>query len=216
MLSYQQAKAFYDRMGAGQDSQAFYEDAATEILIQQVELESASGVFEFGCGTGRFAEKLLDTKLPASASYVGVDISPTMIGLAESRLNRFGPRAQVRLSDGSIQLADIDTTCDRIVSNYVLDLLSAEDARRFAAQAAQLLSGGGLLGLVSLTHGFTPASRLLERAWTAVYHFHPMLVGGCRPISLTGVVSGPEWTIRFHERISRYGVPSEILVAARL
>jgi len=32
-LSHQQAKAFYDRFGAKQDSQAFYEDRAVQELV---------------------------------------------------------------------------------------------------------------------------------------------------------------------------------------
>ena len=52
-LDLEQARAFYDRFGARQDRQAFYEDA----------FERARGVPEFGCGTGRFAEVLVAERL---------------------------------------------------------------------------------------------------------------------------------------------------------
>lgn len=59
MLSRAQVKLFYDRLGARQDWQAFYEDPAAEELIAHAEFEKAKLVFEFGCGTGRFAERIL-------------------------------------------------------------------------------------------------------------------------------------------------------------
>ncbi|RMD62955.1 class I SAM-dependent methyltransferase, partial [Candidatus Parcubacteria bacterium] len=50
MLSYQQAKAFYDRLGKKQDWQRFYEDVATAALLRNGEFDKASAVLEFGCG----------------------------------------------------------------------------------------------------------------------------------------------------------------------
>ena len=51
MLSRDEAKAFYDRFGAKQDSQGFYEDRALEDLMEHVDVDEAEAGFEFGCGT---------------------------------------------------------------------------------------------------------------------------------------------------------------------
>ena len=216
MFSCQQAKAFYDRFGRKQDWQSFYEDVATEALIRNGEFDKAIAVFEFGCGTGRFAERLLERYLPPNGRYFGVDISRTMVALAKERLVHFGPRAEVHLTDGSPQLDCEKSSFDRFVSNYVLDLLSLEDIRAVLQEAWRVLSEGGLLGLVSLTHGFTPISRVVESIWIAVHAIKPALVGGCRPINLSGLVSAPSWKIRYDRRFSSYGVPSEILVAEKV
>jgi ubiquinone/menaquinone biosynthesis C-methylase UbiE len=215
MLSHQQAKAFYDRFGKKQDWQGFYEDVATEALIRNGAFKKARAVVEFGCGTGRFAEKLLESHLPAAARYIGVDISETMVALATERLGRFGSRAAVRLSNGSLRLALKKSSCDRFVSTYVLDLLTFEDIRTVLQEAWRALSAGGLLGLVSLTHGFTPLSRIVEGLWMALYAIRPRLVGGCRPISLGELVTGPGWKVRYNDKFSNYGVPSEVLVAEK-
>jgi ubiquinone/menaquinone biosynthesis C-methylase UbiE len=215
MLSHRQAKAFYDRFGKKQDWQGFYEDAATEALIRNGAFDRAGAVFEFGCGTGRFAERLLERHLPVDARYVGVDISETMVALAKGRLARFGSRAEVQLTDGSARLDFKKSSCDRFVSNYVLDLLTFEDIRTVLQEAWRVLSAGGLLGLVSLTHGFTPVSRVVEGLWMALYAIRPRLVGGCRPIALSELVAGPRWRIRYDDKFSNYGVPSEVLVAEK-
>jgi trans-aconitate methyltransferase len=85
-LSTAAARRIYDRIGRTQDSQAFYEDRATEEAIAHSKLESAHSVFEFGCGTGRFGERLLERHLPSDAIYRGVDLSPVMVKLAGKRL----------------------------------------------------------------------------------------------------------------------------------
>jgi ubiquinone/menaquinone biosynthesis C-methylase UbiE len=216
MLSHQQAKIFYDRFGKKQDWQSFYEDVATEALIRNAEFGKASGVLEFGCGTGRFGERLIEGRLPAKARYVGVDISDTMAALAKARLVRFGLRAEVYLTNGSPQLDFGTATFDRFVSNYVLDLLALEDIRTLLQEAWRILSAGGLLGLTSLTHGFTSISRVIENIWMAIHATRPTLVGGCRPISLSELVTEPRWRIRYDDKFSSYGVPSEVLVAEKV
>jgi ubiquinone/menaquinone biosynthesis C-methylase UbiE len=95
VLTHEQAQAFYNRMGAKQDWQAFYETKATHDLITHASFEPAQAVFEFGCGTGAFAEPLLATQLEPSACYAAVDSSTTMIRLAQAGLARFGSRVQV-------------------------------------------------------------------------------------------------------------------------
>lgn len=216
ILSHRQARAFYDRMGARQDSQAFYEDAATGIVLRHASFETARSVIELGCGTGRFAEKLLDDHLYPDAGYLGLDASPTMAGLAGERLARFGARARVRLTDGSPKLDQPGGSVDRFVSNYVLDLLSWEDIRTVLEEAHRVLVPGGLLALVSLTRPFTPGSRLMMTGWRLLFRLSPSLVGGCRPIGLLESLPAPKWKVRHHERISRFGIPSEVVVTERV
>jgi hypothetical protein len=50
-LSHHEAKAFYDRFGARQDGQAFYEDGALQELVRHARFAHAREVVEFGCGT---------------------------------------------------------------------------------------------------------------------------------------------------------------------
>jgi ubiquinone/menaquinone biosynthesis C-methylase UbiE len=216
MLSHGQAKAFYDRFGKKQDWQNFFEDAATAALLQNEVFDKARAVLELGCGTGRFAERLLEEYLPKKAKYVGVDISNTMVALAQKRLVRFGAQAEVYLTDGSPHLDFGTATFDRFVSNYVLDLLTFDDIRTVLQEVWRVLTEGGLLGLTSLTHGFTPISRLVTSIWMKIHALRPVLVGGCRPINLLELVTGPLWRVRYEGKFSSCGVPSEVLVAQKV
>jgi ubiquinone/menaquinone biosynthesis C-methylase UbiE len=212
MLSHEQARAFYDRFGSKQDWQRFYEDPATASLIRHSSLASARSVIEFGCGTGRFAESLLARHLPADARYLGIDVSSTMVALVRKRLSAFEDRVKVLLTSGETKINVASSSVDRFLSTYVLDLLADDDIRSLIDEAHRILVPGGLLGLVSLTHGFTPLSQVVEKVWVTLHEIAPVLVGGCRPISLQKFVKA-SWVLRYTQRITRLGVPSEVLVA---
>lgn len=215
VLSRDQARRVYDRIGARQDTQAFYEDRATAILVEHSHFGAAQRVFELGCGTGRFAQRLLSRQLPESARYRGVDLSPRMVALARERLAPFASRAEIVLSDGSPPTAEPTASCDRFVSNFVLDLLSEEDIAAVLREAHRMLQPEGLLCLSSLSTGRGLLSTLAARGWARVHAFRPALVGGCRPLDLLSWVPSQQWSIRHHAHLAPFGVPSEVVVAER-
>jgi len=208
-------RSFYDRMGAKQDTQCWYEDPATADLTAHADFEHARAVFELGCGTGRFAAGLLDGRLPAHARYDAVDMSPTMLGLARERLAPFGDRVQVGRTDGALRFDRADAACDRFVANYVLDLLSEADIAAALGEAARLLADGGLLCIASLGHGAGPVSRAVAGLWSLIHRLRPMLVGGCRPLDLAPFIDSNTWTVRHRRTVVARGIPSEVIVAAR-
>lgn len=214
-LTRDEARRVYDRIGARQDTQAFYENAALAVLLRHGAFGEAARVFELGCGTGRVAELLLDAHLPATATYRGIDLSPTMVDLASRRLARFGARAVVALATGDPPRDEPDATYDRFLSTYVLDLLSDADIEALLAEAHRMLVPGGLLCLSSLSTGSGPGSRLVARIWAAVHRWRPALVGGCRPLELVPRLATSAWSIRHVERLAPFGIPSEALVAER-
>ena len=213
MLNHEQAKAFYDRFGEKQDAQAFYEDAATEDLIDHAEFGDAHEVFEMGCGTGRFAESLLQHHLPLSAHYHGIDLSETMVELARKRLGAFDTRVRVTLSNGTMALDAHDSSIDRVITNYVLDLLSTEDIVAFLREASRVLTSDGRLCLVGLTPGRGVLAGLVSTVWKLLHRIRPQLVGGCRPLSLIDFLDQTKWTILHRRVLMAYGISSEVIVA---
>jgi ubiquinone/menaquinone biosynthesis C-methylase UbiE len=216
-LDARSARRLYDRVGRAQDSQRFYEDKATDRLARLVALSDATAVFELGCGTGRYAAGLLAHELPKRTRYMAADVSATMVGLARRRLASWAPRAEVRLLEPpALQLPGDDRSFDRFLSTYVFDLLSDDHAQALTGEAHRLLAPGGRVGLVSLTHGTTPSSKLLSSAWGALAARWPQLVGGCRPVELRHLIASPRWRIDHREVVVSWGVPSEVLVATKV
>ena len=210
-----EARRFYDSLGRRQDLQAFYEDPALEALVAHAEFERAAAVFEFGCGTGRLAERLLSRHLPRQSLYLGVDVSSTMVGLARKRLRPRRPRAEVRSSEGSMHLEAPSGSFDHFVATYVLDLLSVQDSETLIAEARRVLRPRGFLCVVSLTEGVNCPGRLVSWIWQRIYSLNPGLLGGCRPIRLNRLVSTTDWTIRHQVVIPAWGITSEVLVAQK-
>jgi ubiquinone/menaquinone biosynthesis C-methylase UbiE len=213
VLTPSQAKKFYDRFGTKQDAQAFYEDAAIDDLIAHAAFEQADSIFEFGCGTGRFASRLLGKHLSRSASYLGIDISKTMIDIAGQRLSPYAKRARVALSDGTMSFPLSDHSVDRVVSTYVLDLLSETDIQKAVFEAGRVLTPGGRLCLVSLTKGRAFVSRVVSKLWSALFRLYAPLVGGCRPVRLESFLDPQRWSIEYRNVVTQFGVPSEVLIA---
>jgi ubiquinone/menaquinone biosynthesis C-methylase UbiE len=214
-LSRDQARTFYDRFGKSQDLQNFYEHPATNALIAHAQLERANSVFELGCGTGSFADDLLANHLPATAAYTGVDISSKMVSLARQRLEAYGDRAQVVLSDGALRFDYPAGAFDRFIANYVADLLPAGDILEVVQEAYRLLSPDGKLCLVSLTHGNTPISRAVSSLWSRLCTLSPTLVGGCRPVTLERYIDPAGWQISHLSQLSAFGISSQVLVATK-
>jgi len=207
-----QARTFYDRFGAKQDAQGFYEDAALADLLAHGGFDGARRVFELGCGTGRFAAHLLEEALPPGCTYLGVDISPTMIALAESRLAPWAPRASVTLWQGGDRAPP--GPWDRFLSTYVLDLLAPPAIVATLSMAHAMLGPQGRLCVVGLTPGRGVVGRLVSGAWRALHALRPEWVGGCRPLELVAFLAEEAWTVEYHNVVTAWGISSEVVIAA--
>jgi ubiquinone/menaquinone biosynthesis C-methylase UbiE len=215
-LSRTEARAFYDRLGQRQDWQAIFEEPAIEDLIAHGQFGQARAVCEFGCGTGRLAERLLREFLPPGSTYVGLDVSGTMADLARARLTPWENCAKVIQTDGTPHIPTGAASCDRFVACYVLDLLSEQDIRDLLSEAHRVLVPRGLLCLASLTRGPTPASKILISVWERIFAWRPRLVGGCRPLELCSYLSEELWQAQHRTVVSRFGFSSEVVVATRI
>lgn len=212
-LSHENARRFYDRFGSRQDCQSFYEWPAVERLLSNLGLGEARSVVEFGCGTGRLAAELLADHLGPECSYLGLDVSTTMVALARARVAPFGARAEIRRTNGAPRIEAPAGAFDRFVSTYVFDLLSREERSVVFDEAHRLLAPGGRLGVASLTRGRSCAARAVSCAWERVHRLSPALVGGCRPIELAEEFPANRWKICHRSIVSRWAIASEVVVA---
>lgn len=213
-LSPEQAKRFYDRLGSAQDWQGFFENPAVNKMIGHADFGAAHSVFEFGCGTGALAARLLRHHLPANARYVGLDISSTMVSLAQERLKPWSDRAHVHQSDGSPHIAEPDRSFDHFISTYVFDLLAPDFIDQLLSEAHRMLMPGGKLCLVSMTFGTSALSRTVCCGWQRLWRLSPNLVGGCHPIELSGYLRTDFWKVDYQTKVTSWSISSEVLVAS--
>jgi len=209
-LTHAETEKYYDAFGARQDGAGYYEDVTLADLSRFAKFEAATSIAEFGCGTGRFAEEMLRMN---NASYWGCDVSATMIELSRKRLAKFGERVTLWKSTGETILPLQDESCDCFVSNYVLDILSADEIESVLREAQRILKSDGLLCLTGLTFG----KGLFSKAWTVFWNLrfdlNPKWVGGCRPVDLGQFLC--DWDVVHHKVVMARGISSEVVVAQK-
>lgn len=216
-LTPDEARRHYDRNVERQEAQGWYEDAALDRLVALGDFEQASNVLEVGCGTGRFAERLLRDHLGPTARYRGIDISPSMLARAGMRLKRCAPRAKLSPGDVTVGLTARDDSMDRIIATYLFDLLSVIHSKALLAEMHRALRRGGLICLAGLSQDTDGSGRTaLTQLWSLVQRFWPWIVGGCRPVALRPMLERDKWDVVAHERVSPHGLTSEILVARKV
>ncbi len=192
-------RSHYDRLGAEQDREAWYEEPAYDDLIAGAAFADARVVVEIGCGTGRFATRLLSHHLAPDGRYVGCDLSVIMAHLARDAVKAWPGRAQVMVADAAASLPFASASADRVVAGFVLDLFTRVEADRVLSEARRVLRPGGLICAASLAPGSSAAQRLRAWGWRAVHAVAPLRVGGCRPVQLPDLL-GTDWETNVYVR----------------
>jgi SAM-dependent methyltransferase len=124
----------------------FFETGRREIslLLHQLEALGASPrrgtALDFGCGVGRLSQALA----PSFDRVTGIDISPTMVRLADL-LNQWPNKVQYLLNaDANLSVVPSESQ-DFIYSDVVLQHVPPEQARRFIGEFFRVLSRGGVV-----------------------------------------------------------------------
>ena len=216
-FSPKQAREYYNWFGSAQDQQAWYEDAAVQLLSRRIDWEHVDHVLEIGGGTGRWADYFLRHHLSSTASYQMIDVSQTMVGLNKPYLERWQPRYRVDLIDGSIDsLVEYWSTHPRqlLLGFYVFDIFSDAMLTKFFQYLDQRVMPQCQVAMVNLSLGQHDLSRLVSMTWHTVHSLWPSLVGRCRPMSLAAICQRycPRWKIDYRHVVTRWGIPSEILL----
>lgn len=120
--------------------------------------QARGDVLEVAVGTGRNLERY-----PADVRVTGVELSPAMLAVAQTRATRLSRPADLRVGDAQ-RLEFPDAAFDTVV--FALALCSIPDERQAVGEAFRVLRPGGLL--LALEHVRSPVAvvragqRLLE------------------------------------------------------
>ena len=211
-LSSSTVREYYDRLGMKLDFLSLFGMPAVNELITHSRFEKAQNIFELGGGTGKLARRLFEKHLPPKARYIGCDISPVMIDLAQDRLKGYAENSQMILAGSTVRFPLLDKEADRIISVFVLDLLSDEDVSLFFKEAYRSLKPDGKVCLACLHQGTNISSRMVSRLWTALFERRPDIVGGCRPIDLNSFVDRHHWHVAHRKVMTPFLIPVEVWV----
>ena len=207
-ISHEAARRYYDGLARAHDLAERYEGRAKARALALLQVGTGQHVVNVGVGTGLDHIRLVHAVGPGGLA-LGLDLSRVMLALTRERTH-----APVCQAD-ALRLPLPNETCDRVFCAYLLDLLPEREIATVLAELYRILRPGGRIALVSLTDGTTLASRAVIAAWRAIHAINPLILGGCRPVHLTGLVRAAGFIDLESETIVQFGIPSEIVAARR-
>ena len=184
-----------------------FESRAARRALEVAHLSGSEAVLEVAVGGGEFFSVL--AKTPGLERCVGVDLSRSMLLRARRRLEVGGVRRRVLCRANALSLPFGSAAFDILFNLYMLDLLLEDDIAGVLKEFARLLRPGGRLIVLSMAE----QARMVNAIWMWLYRRSPVMVGGCRPAPLAGLMVSNGWKIDLRERISQCGFRSEMIVA---
>ncbi len=121
-----------------------------------------SRVLDLGCGAGALMLSVLEA-LPR-AEVIGIDFDPTVLWLSDARLERFGERSRLIMTDFLDESwpTTVEGPLDAVISSQTLHMLDAGQLVPLYHQIAQVLRPGGIF--LSADHVRSDSSAIQE-AW---------------------------------------------------
>jgi ubiquinone/menaquinone biosynthesis C-methylase UbiE len=198
---YARVARFYDLWGR------LTETRARRRALELARVRDGESVLEVAVGTGlAFAELL---RRNPTGRNEGIDLTEAMLLRAREKAERSSAKNwRLRVGD-AYHLDFTPATFDLLLNCYMFDLLPQADFDRVLTEFHRVLKPGGRLVVVSLA----PGDGVISRLWSHVHRLRPTWVGGCRGVQLAERVRAAGFTIETSERVSQFGVPSEVIVA---
>ncbi len=198
---YGRTAPFYDLWGR------LTETRARHRALELARVRDGESVLEVAVGTGlAFAELL---RRNPNGRNEGIDLTAAMLAKAREKAERSSPKNwRLRVGD-AYHLDFAPATFDLLLNCYMFDLLPKADFGRVLREFRRILKPGGRLVLVNLA----PGDGVISWLWSHVHRIKPAWVGGCRGVRMAGEVRDTGFTIETSERVSQFGVPSEVIVA---
>ena len=208
-----EARASYDKMSGWYDllaglSEKKYREMGLQILDTQV----GEKVLEVGFGTGQCLKKMA-AAVGETGSVSGIDLSPGMLGVAQSRLQKAGMEASVELCIGdAAKLPYADNFFDAIFSSFTLELFDTPEIPVVLANCQRVLKPGGRLCIVSMSKKSRNGIMVKLYEWTQK-NFNRFV--DCRPIYVEQSVKENGFIISSVTEMSMFGLPVDIVLAMK-
>lgn len=114
-------------------------------------VKSDSVVYEIGCSTGTLTLRLAAHNAAKKARFVGVDVEPEMIAVAEGKRSEAGAANVAFLVDDALQMEF--EPADMIVAYYTVQFIRPSQRQRLIDRLYQTLQWGGALLLFEKVRG---------------------------------------------------------------
>ena len=209
------AKVAQNEIGALYDSKAWFYDAwayfteskARYRALELAEIKNNQSIIEVAVGTGLMFSDIVQRN--PNGQNIGIDISQGMLSKAKRRLSKY-QNNNYSLSIGSaFNLKVNDDSIDMLVNNYMFDLIPFNQMDSIINEFYRVLKPNGKVMLINMTKSERFGASLYEN----LYRFSPRLMGGCRAVQLSELLTQHGFRIKVREYIQQMLFPSEVIIA---
>ena len=209
------AKVAQNEIGALYDSKAWFYDVwayfteskARYRALELAKIHNNQSILEVAVGTGLMFSDIVQRN--SKGENIGIDISQGMLSKAKRRLSK-QQNENYSLSIGSaFNLKVKDASIDMLVNNYMFDLIPFNQMDSVIDEFNRVLKQNGKLLLINMTKSERFGASLYEN----LYSLSPRLMGGCRGVQLTDLLTQHGFRIEVREYIQQMLFPSEVILA---
>lgn len=211
--THRQAQRTYDRISRWYDLlEGYWEQTARAAALSYLHVAPGWKIFEIGPGPGHSLVALARAAGP-SGHVCGLDLSPGMLHVARSRLERAGLPLQPGLCCGdAVQIPAADAVFDAILISFVLELFDTPEIPQMLSECQRVLRAGGRISVVALSKT-GPHSRMRDLYEWGHARFPQVL--DCRPIFVQQALEDVGFRTCQATRISLWGLPVEVVAAEK-
>lgn len=212
--SKEDAKASYDKMSKWYDmlaglAERKYRDAG----LQKLCAKEDEVVLEIGFGTGHCILALAQS-VGNTGRVCGIDISEGMCDIARSRVKKAGLSERVRLECGDAAKLPFEANLfDAIFMSFTLELFDTPEIPTVLHECKRVLRTGGRICVVAMSKKGKASVMIKLYEWS--HKKFPNYVD-CRPIFVQKTLEDTGFQILDVTKMSRWGLPVEIVVAKKV
>jgi demethylmenaquinone methyltransferase/2-methoxy-6-polyprenyl-1,4-benzoquinol methylase len=209
----EQARRSYDRISGWYDIvEGSWEKRLRVAGLAQLAAVPGERILEVGFGTGHSLQAIARVVGENGKAY-GIDLSPKMLRLAQSRLIKAGIASRVELSigDATALLYKADTM-DAVFMSFTLELFDTPEIPVVLDECMRVLTPGGRICIVALSKAGPP--RVMKRLYEWGHNKYPALLD-CRPIYAGHSLEVAGFTIQNSILSTFWGLPVETVLAQK-
>lgn len=206
------ARKTYDRLSRWYDLLAgASERPARRVGLALLNAQPGECLLEVGFGTGHGLSALARA-VGSGGRVVGMDLSPGMLAAARRRLEQDGLIERVELRQADAATAELLGPFDAAFICFTLELFDTPEIPVVLGKCWQALRTRGRVVVVALSKsgGANPALQLYE--WL---HRRLPALFDCRPIYPAEALEAAGFRLLERRRISMWGLPVEVALAAK-
>jgi ubiquinone/menaquinone biosynthesis C-methylase UbiE len=211
--SKREARANYDRMARWYDlAEGFWGRKLRSAGLKKLGASEGDIILDVGIGTGHEALALARS-VGKFGRVVGIDISPGMLRVARSRIDKEGLLERVNLlQSDAAHLPFKAQAFDGLFMSFTLELFDTPEIPLLLKECGLAMRPGGRISVVSLSKS---GGRSLVRDLYELAHDRFPKIIDCRPIFVRRALEEAGFQVLDATLTSIWGLPVEIVLAER-